>query len=126
MPEAAAPFYPSVRARVVRPGQSSGGARHHPGHPGEDLAREVHLVLVDAVAGARVDARGHLGAKRAHHGIGLAHAPDRDVWVALAAPEQDWHALERPDAFRRRGDRVANQAAAEAYDGAEALGVLPG
>src|SRR3954454_1921776 len=103
-----------------------GGARHHPDHPGEDLACEVHLVLVDAVAGARVDARGYFSAEREHHGVGLAHAPDWDVRVALAAPEQDWHALERLDACRRRGDRVANQAAAEAYDGAEALRVPPG
>src|SRR3712207_1898678 len=101
MPGAAAPVWPSIRARVVRPGQGSGGARRHPDHLVEDLAQEVHLVLVDAMAGARVDARGHLGAERAHHGVGLAHAPDWDVRVALAAPEQDWHALERLDACRR-------------------------
>ena len=90
-----------------------------------NLACNADLILVNAVAAARVNAGDHLGAKRAHHRIRLVHAPNRDVRIALAAPEQDWHSLKRPSTRRRRRDRVADQAATEADDGPEALRAPP-
>src|SRR5262249_39709077 len=74
------------------------------------------LVVVDRVSHPRIDPLVHLSAEAAEQVAALTHALERDVRIAVAAPEKHGRAVHRPVVFARRTWR-ADHPAAERDDG---------
>src|SRR5437763_1296962 len=93
----------ALRARPLPPLRAGSGLRREKatagissrwGSPVEETAHEAHLLLGDAVPGARVGLRRHFRPKALEHGLRLPYPGERDVRVAFVAAQEGSHAVE--------------------------------